>query len=308
MYGRSLNAVPESRAFLPETVETVMVRACREAGLDPSGASLLRLGENMLYQLASEPVVVRIARDLQHWDDAVKEVHVAEWLEMNKVRAAQAYPVQVQQPLKVDRYPVTFWRFIAGRPAETSEAAYLGAVLRDLHQVPRPGTFSLPGLEVFRHVPERLESAPISTSDKEFMRRRVEELTGALHGVDFVLPQCAIHGDAHIKNVMISAGGDPVLIDFEVFAWGQPEWDLAKTATEASMGMYEPAEYEAFVEAYGFDVADWPGFPVLQAVMQLKMVTWLAQNVDHSAAIAGEYQKRILTLRSGELTVPWSGY
>ncbi|WP_330185990.1 hypothetical protein OHB26_39560 (plasmid) [Nocardia sp. NBC_01503] len=51
-------------AFLPETIDAVLDRACRDVGLDPAGARLLRLGENMLYQLESAPMVVRIGRDV----------------------------------------------------------------------------------------------------------------------------------------------------------------------------------------------------------------------------------------------------
>src|SRR5689334_3879271 len=75
---RSLDFVaPRSLVFLPNTIDAVMDRACRQAGLDPTGARLLRLGENMLYQLSGDSAVVRIARDMQHWQDASKEVAIA---------------------------------------------------------------------------------------------------------------------------------------------------------------------------------------------------------------------------------------
>lgn len=47
----------------------------------------------------------------------------------------------------------------------------------------------------------------------------------------FPLPEGPVHGDAHVQNLIITAGG-PVFIDFERFAWGHPEWDLSMTATE----------------------------------------------------------------------------
>lgn len=114
-----------------------------------------------------------------------------------------------------------------------------------------------------------------------------------------------MHGDAHIQNVMIADGEPPVLIDLEAFAWGIPGWDLAKTAAEASMGMYSDRDYAAFTAAYGYDLTTWSGFPVVQAVMQVKMVTWMGQNVDHSPHVRTEYDKRIRTLRTGVLTEPW---
>ncbi|WP_318658247.1 hypothetical protein [Streptomyces triticiradicis] len=49
--------------FTAEGMEVVLREACEAAGLDPTGAELLRLGSNAVYRLASLPVIVRIARD-----------------------------------------------------------------------------------------------------------------------------------------------------------------------------------------------------------------------------------------------------
>jgi hypothetical protein len=60
-----------------------------------------------------------------------------------------------------------------------------------------------------------------------------------------------------------------------------------------------------FVEAYGFDVTDWDGWPVVLAVNQLKMTTWIMQNIAESAEIADEYEARMHTLRTGRVDRPW---
>jgi thiamine kinase-like enzyme len=97
----------------------------------------------------------------------------------------------------------------------------------------------------------------------------------------------------------------PVLIDFERFAWGQPEWDLALTATEyLTAKWWTDNEYSQFVDAYGYDVTCWTGFDVLRAVHELKMTTWLMQNIAESPEIAEEYQVRMRTLR-GEPSPGW---
>ena len=98
----------------------------------------------------------------------------------------------------------------------------------------------------------------------------------------------------------------PVLIDFERFAWGQPEWDLAMTATEyLTAKWWTDEEYRQFVDAYGYDVTSWAeGFDILRAVHELKMTTWLMQNVAASPEIADEYQVRMRTLR-GEPSSRW---
>ena len=95
------------------------------------------------------------------------------------------------------------------------------------------------------------------------------------------------------------ADGQPILIDFEQFAWGQPEWDLALMATEyRTAGLWSAAEYDQFVEAYGYDVSSWEnGFDVLRATHEIMLTTWLMQNVNESSEVASEYQKRMRTIR-----------
>ncbi|WP_063046280.1 phosphotransferase enzyme family protein [Nocardia pseudovaccinii] len=295
-------------AFLPDMVDKVLISACRAAGLDPADAVMLRLGENMLYQLASAPVVVRIARNLQHWDDAAKEIAVANWLAAQRFPAAQTYNIGDRaQPIQIDGHPVTFWRFIPGRAANLDETGILGGLLRQLHRLDRPADLLLPAVQAFGHVPARLDTAPIPAADADFLRHRVRELEQELQTLTFQLPVTALHGDAHVKNVMIRDDGQAVLIDLEAFAFGPAEWDLAKTAAEASMGMLDADAYAAFAESYGYDITTWSGWPILQGIQQIKMTSWLSQNVDHSARVRGEYEKRIRTLRTGQLTEPWRG-
>ncbi|WP_280423236.1 phosphotransferase enzyme family protein [Nocardia carnea] len=292
--------------FLPETVEKVLDRACRTVGLDPTDAAILRLGENMLYQLASAPVIVRIGRDMNHWDDAEKEVAVSNWLSVQRFPAAQTYG-SARQPIEINGHPVTFWRFISGRPADIAEAGTLGRLLRRLHQFERPANLKLPAAQAFGHVTARLETAPIPEVDADFLRHRVRELEQEIDSLTFELPAAALHGDAHVKNVMIADDGQATLIDLEAFAFGAAEWDLAKTAAETSMGMLAEQDYAAFVDGYGYDVTTWSGWPVMQAIQQVKMISWLAQNVEHSARLRGEYEKRITTIRTGVLAEPWRG-
>lgn len=304
----TLNCVARSSAssFLPETVDEVLDQACRTVGLDPVDAIMLRLGENMLYQLNSASVIVRIARNMRHWDDAEKEVAVANWLSAQRFPAAQTYGT-VHQPIEVNGHPVTFWRLISGRPADIAEAGVLGRLLRRLHHLERPAALELPVVQPFGHVSARLEAAPIPAADADFLRRRVRELEKELDSLTFELPQAALHGDAHVKNIMIDADGQAILIDLEAFAFGPAEWDLTKTAAEASMGMLAEQDYAAFVDGYGYDVTTWSGWPVMQAIQQVKMISWLAQNVDHSVRLRDEYEKRITTIRTGVLSEPWCG-
>lgn len=114
--------------FSRAATEAVLGAACERVRLNPSGAELLRLGENAIYRLRARPVVVRIARNPDHWPAAVKEVAVVGWLDEHHVSAARRWPVE--QPIDVDGHPVTFWHYIDGRRGGPGDVRALGAGLR----------------------------------------------------------------------------------------------------------------------------------------------------------------------------------
>ena len=297
------DATSDTASFSAAVAEEVLVAACTMASLDGSSARPLRLGENALFHLPAEAVVVRIARSMDYWRDAAKEVSVSRWLASAQFPAARVR--QIAQPIEVSGHPVTFWQFINGRNGSPADIARLGTLVRELHKLPRPTEFNLPGEDILGRVRRRIEKAPVSHADKEFLSRRFHELTAAVSNLRYPLALAPTHGDAHVQNLMI-CDGQPVFIDFERFAWGHPEWDISMTATEyQTAGWWTDAEYESFAEAYGYDVTSWAeGFPVLRAVHEIKMTTWLMQNVNESPDIAREYETRMQTIR-GQGTPRW---
>jgi hypothetical protein len=144
-----------------------MRTACSIADLDTSDASLMRLGENALFHLPADGVVVRIARTMDYWEDAVTEVNVARWLAERRVPAAEVY--DVPQPVEATGRPVTFWRFIDGRAGDQRDIATLGTVLRRLHDTAPPTTFTLPREDILDRVGPRITSSQIPSADKDFL-------------------------------------------------------------------------------------------------------------------------------------------
>lgn len=290
-------------SFSAATAWEVLAGACELTGLDGSDARLIRLGENALFHLPAAAVVVRIARTMDYWRDSGKEVAVSRWLRDSGFPAARAH--DLAQPIEVLGHPVTFWQFIEGRNGSSADIALLGTLLRQLHEMPRPEGFDLPCEDVLGRVRRRIGNAPVSPADKDFLSNRVHELSAAVSALNYPLSVAPTHGDAHVQNLMIS-GNQPVLIDFERFAWGHPEWDISMTATEyETAGWWSDAQYGSFVRAYGYDITTWTdGFPVLRAVHEIKMTTWLMQNVNESPETAREYETRMRTIR-GEDSPPW---
>lgn len=297
---------PPLATFSRSSTQEVLQVACTRAGLDAAAAELIRLGQNAIYHLRSAPVVVRIARGMDYWSDATKEVAVAGWLNDSGVRAARTWPID--QPIDADGYPVTFWHFIDGRRGAPGDVRSLGAMLRKIHGLDPPATFTLPNQRPLPRVTARIEDADISGDDQTFLVELVGELTAAVAALDYPLPEAVNHGDAHVQNLMF-VGDEPQLIDFENVCWGHPEWDLITTATEyVTAGFWTDDQYRDFVDSYGFDITGWSGFEVMRRAREVTMTTWLMQNVNESPEIRAEFDKRMGTIRAGEPTVPWQAF
>lgn len=288
-------------------MEAVARAACHQAGLPEKNLRFLRLGQNILYHLPGPNLVVRIARDSSYRADAIKELAVAAWLADAQLPAARVFDIGREQPIHTDGHPVTFWHYVPGRTATPDEVSITGDLLRRLHQLPPPEDIHLPEFHPLDRVEHRIHTASIPEQDKELLTEAKTQLESTLADLTYRLPRGVNHGDAHIKNTIVSPDGNGTLIDFEAVNVAHHEWDLAKTATEAAMGMLPAGAYAQFAAAYGHDITDWDGFSTLRSVMQLRMITWLAQNIGHTDEVASEYRKRIRTLRNG-LTENWNGF
>ncbi|MEU1875774.1 aminoglycoside phosphotransferase family protein [Streptosporangium sp. NPDC020072] len=280
--------------------------ACQKNGLPVDDAKLIRLGENAIFQLSAEKVIVRIARGIEVLPDVMKEVAVADWLRESGLPAAE--PADYEQPVIALGRPVTFWRLIEDS-GEKASVRDLARILRRLHHLPVPSDLPLPRFDIFNRVSERVAKAEVlSDQDHEFLVSRIAELRERHQNLHYRLPPCAVHGDAHQQNLIPAVDGTVFLIDFERFAFGPPETDLAVTATERFVGWHTAADYESFADVYGFDVTAWEGFAVLRSINELKMTTWLMQNVNESEKVAREFRTRFTSLRSDGAVRSWTPF
>ena len=285
----------------------LLKQACGVAGLDADGARLMRLGSNAVYHLTT-PVVVRISRHDADLDEVRRSVAVARWLESLDYPAVRV--IDVDQPVSVDGHAVTFWRSVSDDGDQYATVGEVAEVLARLHRLEAPGTLHLPALAPFANATKRITgNAWLSVEDREFLAGQLTELQAKYASLEFVLPQGVIHGDAGIGNVLRDRNGEPVVIDLDGFAIGPREWDLALTAIYYdSFGWHTREEYETFVRVYGFDIMQWPGYPVMRAVREFLMVTWVIQQAGDSQKAAAEASKRIMALRTGGSRKDWDAY
>ncbi|MFG2122404.1 phosphotransferase [Streptomyces sp. NPDC048710] len=180
--------------FTAEGMEVVLREACETAGLDSTGAELLRLGSNAVYRLASLPIIVRIARDPAVLAEMECVVGVARWLETVDFPAIRLV-VGIAQPLVVRGLAVTFWESVQERE-EYATVGELADLLRRFHWLEEPESLPLPYFDPLAKLSASLDGlTAVSAEDRSFLEERAAKLAKEYDRLDFVLPFGVIHGD-----------------------------------------------------------------------------------------------------------------
>jgi aminoglycoside phosphotransferase (APT) family kinase protein len=265
------------------------------------------MGSNAVYHLTVR-VVVRISRHDADIDGTRRTVAVARWLESVGYPAVRA--IAIDQPVIIDGHAVTFWESVSDDGEQYATVGEVAEVLATLHRLVAPTDLRLPALAPFENAEKRISGNDwLSPGDREFLTEYLARMQEDYAGLQFALPQGIIHGDASIGNVLHDRHGNPVVIDLDGFATGPREWDLALTAIYYdSFGWHTREEYETFVRVYGFDIRQWPGYPVMRSVREFLMVTWVIQKAGESEHVAAEASKRIAALRTDASRKNWKPY
>ncbi|GAA2741781.1 aminoglycoside phosphotransferase family protein [Kitasatospora cinereorecta] len=280
----------------------LLAAACDAAGLPSSGAALLALGENAVFDLGDPAVVAKVGRSAD--GRAARELAVAGWLAGSGVPVVHPY---LPEPVDALGHPVTFWHRLpaAHGPARPADLAPL---LRALHRLPA-APFPLPGRDLLAPVDRWLAAAGdhIDPADAAYLRGRKESFVTALGDLTPHLPPGPIHGDALPRNVHLGPDG-PVLLDLENVSLDLREHDLVVLALAQDRYGVPAEEYREFTAGYGWDVRDWPGFAVLRGARETASAAWVAQHTPGRPAAAAEFRRRVSSLRHNRPQVRWFAF
>ncbi|MEU8542210.1 aminoglycoside phosphotransferase family protein [Streptomyces sp. NPDC048717] len=270
------------------------------AGLRADEATLLALGENAVFALGD--LVVKVGRDAELLPRATREVALSGWLESAGIPAVRAAE---SAPLVALGHPVTLWHRLpdAVRPPEPRDLAPL---LRAVHALPEPEDFELPRRELLGGVERwlRLAGDAIDPADAAFLRERRDSFAPTAAALTPHLTPGPIHGDALPRNVHVGPAG-PVLVDLETFSSDLREHDLVVLALSRDRYGLDPAAYDAFTEAYGWDVRAWEGCAVLRGARETASCAWVAQHAPANPKALAEFERRVASLRDGDPEVRW---
>lgn len=281
----------------------VLADACAQAGLDPTAAEPIRLGENAIVRLPSR-VVARIGRPGQ-LAAATREIQIANWLARHGIPAVRPLH-HIAQPVQSRGRAVTFWEELP--PHRHGTPAQLADALRRLHNLPAPTDFTLAPLDPFVRLAERIDAAAaLPTADRAWLRKRLTDLQARYAELPTGLPRCVVHGDAWVGNIAATADGQVIWLDLERCSIGPPEWDLINTTLRyTSFAWITTEEYHDFCHRYGYDVSTWPGFTLLRDIRELRMTCYTAQRAAENPTARADAKLRVACLRGDHGPRPWS--
>ncbi|WP_354598342.1 aminoglycoside phosphotransferase family protein [Streptomyces sp. JL1001] len=267
-------------------------------------AELLALGENAVF--AAGDLVIKVGRDATGHPElrarAEREVALADWLAASGVPAVRAAERGARL---VEGHPVTLWHRLpdAVRPAEPRDLAPL---LTLVHALPAPTDFTLPRRELLGGVERWLTLAgdAIDPADADYLRERRDGFAAAAAALVPHLAPGPIHGDALPRNVHVGPDG-PALVDLETFSADLREHDLVVLALSRDRYGLDPAAYDAFTAAYGWDVREWEGCAVLRGARETASCAWVSQHAPANPKALAEFRRRVASLREGDPEVRW---
>ena len=287
----------QARATLAEALDATNV-------IERGPIELIRIGSNAVFYVGAD-VVARVAPSIEHYENARKQIDVSRWLGDCNYPATRA--LEIQQPVIAGSQVVTFWRSIS-RTTRFASAGTVGSLVRRLHELAAPRDLVLPDLEPFG-VGEVPDFAGLTAADSCYLVEAIHWGRETFRRLPYTLPFGHIHGDANVGNVILDDSGDGVVIDLDGFSLGPREWDLIQTAIFYDrLGWHSRDEYLSFVEAYGYDLLRWEGYPELAKIREIAMTSWLSRKAAGSAATAKEATKRIDAIRTGASRRDWGAY
>jgi Ser/Thr protein kinase RdoA (MazF antagonist) len=253
----------EYSCTLPTSVLTqralrAAAQVAREHGLDfRDEPRVIHEGSNLLLHLHPAPVVARVAtttamvREGDAW--LTREVAVAAHV------AAQGAPTVAPTgeippgPHHFSGLTMTFWQHVQ-QVDEPADPQRTGQALRDCHEALKTydGPVPLPRMAVLREAEEIIErfasDGTLSNPDAGLLR---EAAAQARRDIDVLgLPEQAVHGDAHLGNVINTPGG-PLWTDWEDTCVAPAPWDLGCLLASGRYFGDDPEPGAAAVEAYG---------------------------------------------------------
>jgi hypothetical protein len=225
---------------MSERDSTLPIRAATEVlavhGIVPDRCEILQNGHTLVLRL-TEDLVARVVQDVdgprQGTEWFARENAIAQHLTEQGAPVIPLHPALPPGPHQKLGYPMNFWKFVTAIEEEPKPEE-IGSTLYQCHEVLRSCTQPLPKLAI---ITESVSLLDAIEEKKAFPPSTLGLLRDHLSSSLQVLGDCphqALHGDAHMGNLMNTTTG-LLWSDWEDTFSGPVEWDIASIIWNAKL-------------------------------------------------------------------------
>jgi hypothetical protein len=304
---------------------------CQHVGIPIDTAILIKYTMNAVFRAGD--YVIRLAHGDQARTLAQRTTVLAAELARRNVPTIRLAADLAPAPVHAGDWVATIWQYIP-TAHDNPWPVDLAVPLHALHAVDRFDT-PLPAWDPVAKIHRRITNAAAlpaaaATEMDEWSRAELglpatrllevlyswcDDIDRQLPGIRWHLPAGPLHGDAHTGNLLLRQvparpAADPtaLLCDLDGLSEGPREWDLVPTAHGTTRFGRSQAAYDAFADAYGFDILTWNGWPLLVRLRELQLVTSVIDSFTGRPAVANELALRLRSLVADDPTVGWTRY
>jgi streptomycin 6-kinase len=228
------------------------IRAATETaiahGIIPDRCDILQNSSTLVLRL-TETLVARVVQDVegprQGTEWFARENAIAQHLTEHGAPVIPLHPDLTPVPHEHLGYPINFWQFVTRTDAEP-DPCEIGRTLRQCHDIMRHFAEPLPKLAILTESLAILRDRALFPQDTQEMLQ--DHLTNAIEVLSH-FPHQALHGDAHMGNLMNTTLG-LLWTDWEDTFSGPVEWDVASIIWNAQILDEDHATVRKICDAY----------------------------------------------------------
>lgn len=229
------------------------IRAATETaiahGITPDRCEVLQNGSTLVLRL-TETLVARVVQDRdgprQGTEWFARENAIAQHLTEHGAPTIPLHPDLPPGPHEHLGYPLNFWEFVT-RAEAAPDPAEIGRTLRLCHEIMRRFQEPLPKLAILTESVAILQDRELFAQSTQQMLR--DHLTTSIEVLSRY-PHQALHGDAHMGNLMNTTRG-LLWTDWEDTFAGPVEWDVASIIWNAQILDQDQSTVNTILAAYG---------------------------------------------------------
>jgi hypothetical protein len=202
----------------------------------PDRCEILQDGHTLVVRL-TETLVARVVTDIdgprQGLDWFERETAVAAHLTLHHAPVIPLHPDLPATAYQHEGYAMNFWQFVTAIETEANPKE-IGSTLYQCHEILRSFSEPLPALAILHETMAILEGSVEKSyfdgATVDLLKRHLQQSIDVLAP----LPAQALHGDAHMGNLMMTTQG-LLWADWEDAFSGTVEWDLASIIWNAKL-------------------------------------------------------------------------